>query len=175
MHRLVRVVGLSLPGLLLLMWVWSYVDRLQLPALSTFDYPREARGGEILVVPRFDSGSLNIRYCRVIPDAPDRSMFLDRWGFRYTLSTDHRYKPGPFVERNTYAPIGFYVVLTLPPAVLCLAWDLWIRRVHNRILHGLCVHCGYNLTGNVSGVCPECGIEMSVALLTESQEPGSSA
>ncbi len=22
---------------------------------------------------------------------------------------------------------------------------------------GLCVHCGYELTGNVSGVCPECG------------------
>jgi hypothetical protein len=22
---------------------------------------------------------------------------------------------------------------------------------------GLCVHCGYDLTGNVSGVCPECG------------------
>jgi hypothetical protein len=22
---------------------------------------------------------------------------------------------------------------------------------------GLCAHCGYNLTGNVSGVCPECG------------------
>jgi hypothetical protein len=25
---------------------------------------------------------------------------------------------------------------------------------------GLCVKCGYNLTGNVSGVCPECGIEV---------------
>lgn len=24
---------------------------------------------------------------------------------------------------------------------------------------GHCSHCGYNLTGNVSGVCPECGVE----------------
>lgn len=22
---------------------------------------------------------------------------------------------------------------------------------------GLCIHCGYDMTGNVSGVCPECG------------------
>jgi hypothetical protein len=26
-----------------------------------------------------------------------------------------------------------------------------------RRLSGLCVRCGYNLTGNVSGICPECG------------------
>ncbi len=26
-----------------------------------------------------------------------------------------------------------------------------------RLRRGLCVECGYNLTGNVSGVCPECG------------------
>lgn len=24
-------------------------------------------------------------------------------------------------------------------------------------LRSLCLHCGYDLTGNVSGVCPECG------------------
>ncbi len=28
---------------------------------------------------------------------------------------------------------------------------------HRRILPGHCQSCGYNLTGNVSGVCPECG------------------
>ena len=26
-----------------------------------------------------------------------------------------------------------------------------------RLRHGLCIKCQYNLTGNVSGVCPECG------------------
>ena len=31
------------------------------------------------------------------------------------------------------------------------------RRRHLRRKKGLCIHCGYNLTGNVSGVCPECG------------------
>ncbi len=30
------------------------------------------------------------------------------------------------------------------------------RRRH-RLASGCCIRCGYNLTGNVSGVCPECG------------------
>lgn len=34
-----------------------------------------------------------------------------------------------------------------------------VRRWRRR-RRGLCVRCGYNLTGNVSGVCPECGTEI---------------
>ena len=30
-------------------------------------------------------------------------------------------------------------------------------RIRRRITCGLCPACGYDLTGNVSGVCPECG------------------
>ena len=33
----------------------------------------------------------------------------------------------------------------------------WRRR------RGLCVGCGYNLTGNESGVCPECGTEIEAS------------
>lgn len=32
-------------------------------------------------------------------------------------------------------------------------WRRWRRR-----RKGLCLKCGYNLTGNESGVCPECGV-----------------
>ena len=34
---------------------------------------------------------------------------------------------------------------------------LLLRRIKR--MKPLCRHCGYNLTGNVSGVCPECGTE----------------
>jgi hypothetical protein len=37
---------------------------------------------------------------------------------------------------------------------------LWLRRhrqERRQIADGCCRSCGYNLTGNVSGVCPECG------------------
>ena len=32
-----------------------------------------------------------------------------------------------------------------------------LNRRRRKILDRVCTHCGYNLTGNVSGVCPECG------------------
>ena len=43
-----------------------------------------------------------------------------------------------------------FVVLALPTAFL---W--W--RDRRRTPPGHCQTCGYNLTGNVSGICPECG------------------
>ncbi len=32
--------------------------------------------------------------------------------------------------------------------------------VRRRFRSGSCIECGYNPTGNVSGVCPECGTEV---------------
>ena len=31
------------------------------------------------------------------------------------------------------------------------------RFFQRRGAHGLCINCGYDLRGNTSGVCPECG------------------
>jgi hypothetical protein len=36
------------------------------------------------------------------------------------------------------------------------AWSLG-RRLNRRSEPGHCLRCGYDLTGNVSGICPECG------------------
>lgn len=48
------------------------------------------------------------------------------------------------------------------PFVACIAYPAVafmrgpVRRWRRR-RKGLCINCGYDLTGNVSGVCPECG------------------
>ena len=49
--------------------------------------------------------------------------------------------------------------LALLPAVAGLRWrrEALSRR---RIRSGLCPACDYDLTGNVSGTCPECGTEV---------------
>ena len=42
----------------------------------------------------------------------------------------------------------------LAPQVLAIPATILAQRRRKR---GQCLSCGYNLTGNASGVCPECG------------------
>jgi hypothetical protein len=52
-----------------------------------------------------------------------------------------------------------YVCLTIPftvAALLC-SCAAAIRAMRQRRAPGLCLRCGYDLAGNVSGTCPECG------------------
>jgi len=51
--------------------------------------------------------------------------------------------------------------------VACFAATLALRRASGRESRragrrrkGLCTECGYDLTGNVSGKCPECGVHV---------------
>jgi hypothetical protein len=57
-------------------------------------------------------------------------------------------------------------VFVLPYWFLCLLlalypiwWTKWMAEQlkRKRLEAGECLTCGYNLTGNVSGICPECG------------------
>ena len=48
---------------------------------------------------------------------------------------------------------SFIIVVFAALTALWRPEDLRRRRAAG----GLCVYCGYDLTGNVSGVCPECG------------------
>jgi hypothetical protein len=47
-----------------------------------------------------------------------------------------------------------WTMLSLPVALL-VGLPFLLRR--KRRVPGTCLRCGYSLTGNVSGVCPECG------------------
>jgi hypothetical protein len=53
-------------------------------------------------------------------------------------------------------------------AVLPVAWLIGLilahRRQRARSRAGLCPACAYDLTGNVSGVCPECGTHCEAAV-----------
>jgi hypothetical protein len=47
-----------------------------------------------------------------------------------------------------------FVLFSAYPATVFVRGPL---RRYRRQRRGLCLKCGYNLTGNVTGVCPECG------------------
>jgi len=49
------------------------------------------------------------------------------------------------------------VLLGVPPCYGLVPG--WLRRRYRR-RHGRCVACGYDLTGNTSGICPECATEI---------------
>ena len=57
-------------------------------------------------------------------------------------------------------PAGVVVLIAVPACLwYLLDRPVWLRR--RRLRRGHCEHCGYDLTGNVSGVCPECGTPTS--------------
>ena len=58
------------------------------------------------------------------------------------------------VRATIWLGLIFSVIVTLVSS-MGFIWGPLCRRRRRR--RGLCITCGYNLEGNVSGVCPECG------------------
>ena len=48
--------------------------------------------------------------------------------------------------------VPYWSVLAVPLVIWLAAWG-----TRRRFGAGRCATCGYDLTGNVSGICPECG------------------
>jgi hypothetical protein len=67
----------------------------------------------------------------------------------------------PFVIRDHMLMAGapYWAVMLVAAALPLWAAGRWGRRRRRarRLRRGLCPSCGYDLTGNVSGACPECG------------------
>ena len=63
------------------------------------------------------------------------------------------------------AVIGLAVFAFLCLPFVAIGWmilcDKWTERRKRRGSPGLCPSCKYNLTGNVSGTCPECGTQVA--------------
>lgn len=67
---------------------------------------------------------------------------------------------GLFDTQTIYAVCPSWVVLVVLAAYPAIAFIRGPVRRWRRRGKGLCVRCAYDLTGNVSGVCPECGTEI---------------
>ncbi len=100
---------------------------------------------------------------------PGRSMELDfRHGevslvIDYSNATAHDIMHGTPGYSRISLPIGLILAFLLP-LTLIVWFDViesklpWLKSRHPP---GHCQSCGYNLTGNVSGICPECGSRIS--------------
>ena len=110
----------------------------------------------------------------VDPSAVDERYLSLTGNFGYAT---YPYKPCPVKEHHVIEPPGMRLVIhavCLPlwflmilfstyPAIAFVRGPLRQYRRHRRRKCGLCIQCSYDLTGNVTGICPECGKEISLA------------
>jgi hypothetical protein len=98
----------------------------------------------------------------------DGAVSSKRWLTRHLISVENErpWQPwqGPFnrdLKKEAMASVSvrlwlLAVALAAYPIVSLIRGP--VRR-HHRRRRGLCVRCGYNLAGNTTGVCPECGAQ----------------
>jgi len=105
---------------------------------------------------RFDFGVSEGAFKAILVDGLDQGGLgvLVHWygGLANYSTTDRRRYFLAYIP--SWEIIGLFGLY--PAVVLALSVTRRVRRRRRRV-RGLCIHCGYNLTGNVSGVCPECG------------------
>ncbi len=75
-------------------------------------------------------------------------------GFRFGLILPMVVKMAPGIWW-TALPLWLIFAIVAVPTWYC--WRRSRHRYRRRVAHGCCFQCGYNLTGNVSGICSECG------------------
>jgi hypothetical protein len=80
-----------------------------------------------------------------------RSNINPRGRFQYLSSARGRVSGWQYVAFPLWAPFS---ILAAYPTIAFIRGPM---RRWRRMRRGLCVACGYNLKGNVTGVCSECG------------------
>ncbi len=90
---------------------------------------------------------------------------LDGWSLRLNPLG------GPTTSSRGFSVVvPFWFLFLLSTGLFLLAHRRWMKSRRPPGPH--CKSCGYNLTGNVSGVCPECGTAMAAqALIPREDRP----
>ena len=104
-------------------------------------------------------GTLTICYNQLVKQVPRRRK-IDLGIVKVKISDFSIHYAGGWRKetwRSTHISIPFWVISLLLGMWPAIAFIRGPYRRYRRRKKGLCLTCGYNLTGNVSGVCPECG------------------
>ncbi len=81
--------------------------------------------------------------------------FDETWKFAGFDGFETHWIPRDFHQRYPNGMTRFTIPLWMPTFLMLIVCYLFIWRKRRQV--GICVECDYDLTGNVSGVCPECG------------------
>lgn len=102
-----------------------------------------------------DSGTLQVKHGQVVDHPPLRRARRVDWGVFSLASVDLPGSQMAYRLRMVSVSLWLlFAVSALYPAIVFIRGPLRRRWRRKR---GRCAQCGYDLTGNVSGVCSECG------------------
>jgi hypothetical protein len=99
----------------------------------------------------FASEGLNFTYVDYA-----QTSFSRRLGFAFHSQTMN-FAPRTQHNWGFELPMWFALTILAIPPLIWLRLSYHRRRLHLRRERGQCAKCGYDLQGNVSGICPECG------------------
>ena len=103
-----------------------------------------------------ENGCLQLFYIPYQPPHWTRgSIFLCDHDSPHLLAPKLRWKP--VYTESFYGTMALVIPLWIPFLLVAIPTAILWRLDRRRIPPGHCLKCGYNLTGNVSGTCPECG------------------
>jgi hypothetical protein len=135
--------------LCLLLWVVSYWNLYALFTRRTYAVRVSLAGGSLQASYMVYSAG---------PPRPYDNEFAAAGfhGFKTFWSPPMVFNAGPpgYPDIKVWIPVNLLALLLLVIAIYSLRPR---HRARRRRKLGLCANCGYDLTGNVTGTCPECG------------------
>ena len=158
----VSVVSLLLCAATVVLWVWVIASKHDIGAVRYGWY-------SVLAVRTESNGLVLDMFWHGRWGGPFKSPFYSRTGGKdygdpysvtdgWTFTYYHTRNPETL---EIDVPDWSLILLFASPAVV---WVISRRRRTRKT--DCCVHCGYSLTGNTSGVCPECGTACRAADLS---------
>ncbi len=165
--RIARFVFAGLCVLLAVSWSISWLVSVRVPAIGV---------RQTVACAGLSQGTLEFCWGDVDPQSrwyAGTSVTPEDWCF--AVPTIHKPIAGPssapagtFYAQSTLAT--FHVPILAPLGIVLIASAiLFVIERRRRPLPGHCSTCRYDLTGNTSGVCPECGakVERQMANIEE--------
>lgn len=101
-----------------------------------------------------NGGLLNVSLRWSETHRPNRTR---KWQFCGLFYSDSIHRLLIESQRQIVVELPFWMMFLLFLAYPCLAFIRGPMRRYGRKRRGRCSQCGYDLTGNTSGRCPECG------------------
>lgn len=154
MRRAFKWIGVGFSLLIVVAWITSLFVEGQLLVSSRAIAKIEA-GGILFIASDIDFaqvyGGANVIKSELAWRRADNLGFGKPWAIAYWPINPHNIGS---TDKLTMIVVSFWFPLIC--FVLLTMWLWWRDRPRGRL--GCCLRCGYDLTGNISGVCSECGL-----------------